>query len=115
MHPTIAFTLLVSLCSIASAQGAASQISYCADFGGPNAPGQTGCKTFNVVDGMLTSGFEIDQKAFNNLLGGAPSSAKILTPGLICGIGSKIGHKIQGFLNLVPHCEGERMLLNSEQ
>jgi hypothetical protein len=115
MHSTITFTLLVSLCSIASAQGTTPSISYCLDFGGPDAPGQAGCKTFDVADGMLTAGFEIDQKAFNKLLGGAPSSAKIMTPGLICGIGSKLDHKLQGFLNLVPHCGGERMLLNADQ
>jgi hypothetical protein len=113
MHYSIFPTLFLCLCSIASSQ-VVGVISFCQDFGGPDAPGQRGCKDISFNNGPFTAGFEFDKADLNRQVGGSPSSAKIITPGVICGIGTKIVFDIQGFFNFVPHCEGERMLLDGE-
>jgi hypothetical protein len=107
MHLNIVFTLLVSLCSVASA---VDQITVCRNFGGPQTPDASDCANFDIKD-ALTAGVNIPRKEITRLLGGAPSSAKVLTPGIICGIGNEHKRELEGFFNFVGHCRGTRMLI----
>jgi hypothetical protein len=87
-----------------------ASLTLCRDFGGPNAAGNV-CTNFDLSEDQFKGGFEFDKAGINNIVGAPPSSAKLNTPGTICGIGTKIEHDVKFFLNFVPRCRGQRMLI----
>ncbi|KAH7135142.1 hypothetical protein B0J11DRAFT_575750 [Dendryphion nanum] len=86
-------------------------IIFCSEPGG-----QGTCRTARIDDKALRAGFDIDGGDLNKGIGFGPASAKLDTPGMICGI----AHQKRTSCNFlcitaVGHCQGDRVIVTNEK